>query len=83
MSSFNKGSKRILSLLMSIIMFVCTYLAAPASALADELELKVAAEEYSRVNDFSGDTSMKYSSLLGNRKINAVRILVAFDVRTA
>ena len=83
MSSFSKGSKRILSLLMSIVMFVCTYLAAPASALADELELKAAAEEYSRVNDFSGDTSMKYSSLLGERKINAVRILVAFDVRTA
>lgn len=68
MSSFNKGSKRILSLLMSIVMFVCTYLAAPASALADELELKAAAEEYSRVNDFSGDTSMKYSSLLGEQE---------------
>ena len=68
MSSFSKGSKRILSLLMSIVMFVCTYLAAPASALADELELKAAAEEYSRVNDFSGDTSMKYSSLLGEQE---------------
>ena len=65
---YRKPVTRAFSLLLSVLMFLCSYMAVPAEVLAEGLAVREAVRTYNEANDFSSNTAMEYSALVGEEE---------------